>query len=316
MLKNLSYTARNASGDAARQGEFGILTSMHEAVWDALHSIPGDSFANAIKRYDFATVYGVSDPEPIVKGIVPAIASARRAWADYKALGETAAAGLFKRTDRNFFSAGFSKPGPAEIDQLANLFVSSEKTTVSPAFVKQLEGLVGRDNRLAVARVVLYKAAAPEEGVAKISQVSFPERLVWPKLEAKFGNMPIAVFDANKMRKNLGLSNPEGLLGPGPSKTNRQTLEALLEGSNVSVDRLDGFLKVVGKIQSSPTGDPATFLTRRIILGGGLVAGAAIGTQFADPGSILAPISLGTFIVSGRAFSRLLSSPKGLALLR
>ena len=182
--------------------------------------------------------------------------------------------------------------------------------------MKQLEGLVGRDNRLAVARVVLYKAAAPEEGVAKISQVSFPERLVWPKLEAKFGNMPIAVFDANKMRKNLGLSNPEGLLGPGPSKTNRQTLEALLEGSNVSVDRLDGFLKVVGKIQSSPTGDPATFLTRRIILGGGLVAGAAIGTQFADPGSILAPISLGTFIVSGRALSRLLSSPKGLALLR
>ncbi len=300
LQKNLNRSARARSGNAMAANEYRIITDINAATWDALDNIKTDGIAP-----------GLGSPDDVRQLLVGSIKTAKRSWGDLKALEEVAAAGQLKRVDKNFFAAGFQKPGSAEIDEVANLYLSSQSTLRSPKFVENLESLVGPENRKALARTVLLRAADPSEGLARA--VVDPVTGISGK-----GVSDIVVFDARAMRKKLGLADPERLIGAGAVRQNRQALSALLEGTDLRVGDLDSFLKTAERVQASPVGDPSTFLSRRIVLSGSpksLIPGAqaAAGAATAASGGL---ISLGAFVIGGRAFSRLISTPKGLKLLR
>jgi hypothetical protein len=284
LQKNLNRALRKRSGSQMAQNELRIITEMKSASFDDLSKIqlPGDEGA-------------------LVQGQVR---KAKQAWADFKSLEETAAAGRFKRVDKNFFGAGFEKQGPAEMDELADIFVSAPSTLRSPEFIDGLEQLVGPQNRRRLARAVLERAANARPGLAR---ATFD-----PGTGVGGGTSDIVVFDAARMRQQLGLVAPEEL-GPGVAKRNKAALNRLLKGSGVNAESLDAFLNVVERNQASLGADPSAFLQRRIILGGGLGAGALGAGKATEK---FGTIGLGVFLLGARQFSDLISSPRGLRILR
>ena len=268
LQKNLNQAARSRAGKDMAANEFRIITDINASTWDAMQSIPREA--------------GVGDE------VMASVRSAKKSWADLKALEETAAARLFKRVDRNYFSAGFNKPSTATTDELADLYISNPSTMRSPEFIGQMDNLIGTENRRAVGRGVVERAFAPVSDVGGI-----------------------AAFDPFAAEARLGLSAPEGALGEASLKRNRQALAGLLEGGETTIGDITSFLNTAKRIQGAPTGDPSSFLTRRIILGGGIGGGiVAIGEKG------IGLMSLGTIVLGGRHISRLLSTKEGLKVLR
>jgi len=300
LQKNLNKAARARSNNTMTANEYRIITDISASTWDALDNIQTDNIASKL-----------GSPDSIRQALLGSIKSAKRSWGDLKALEEVAAAGQLKRVDKNFFSAGFERPGSVEIDELANLYLSSQSTLRSPQFIANLENLIGPKNRKSLARAIIQRAADPREGLAR--------SVVDPSTgKVSKGVSDIAVFDARAMRKKLGIADPERLTGFGAVKQNRQALSVLLRDTGLPLSELDSFLKTVERIQASPIGDPSTFLARRIVLSGSpksLVPGvtAAAGAIGVASGGL---VSLGTFIIAGRAFNKMISTPEGLKLLR
>ena len=284
LQKNLNRAARGRSGNQMSANEFRIINNLNSATWDDLSQI--------------------NLPPNVADDAIQSIQKAKQAWVDLKSLEETAAAGKFKRADRNFFGAGFEKIGSAEIDEIADMFVSSQSSLRSPEFIQGLEDLVGVKNRKALARAIIERAANPTEAVARAT--------VDQAGATRGGTTDIVTFSASQMRQRLGLTVPRQL-GPGASRRNREALKRLLSGSGVSAERLDSFLRSVERIQGSPVGDPSTFLGRRIVLGGALFGAGAVG---AGAVGALGPVGVGAFVLTARQFSKLISSPGGLKLLR
>ncbi|MFQ5481967.1 MAG: hypothetical protein ACE5ER_04335 [Nitrospinaceae bacterium] len=300
LQRSLNKSARSRSGSEIAANEFRIITDINAATWDALDSIPRE-----------AGVGGETDE------IMVAIRAAKRSWGDLKALEETAVAKKFEKIDKNYWSTGFKKKGNVLPDEVADLFISSPSVMRSPEFIDDLDVLVGPENRKAIARAVIHRAAVPQAGLARATIDESTGKVT------KGGISEIAVFDAGNMRVKLGLADPDQVMGPAALKKNKQALARLLKGTGTNVDDLDSFLKTVQNVQASPAGDPSTFLTRRIILGGkvstlipgtAVLAGSAAGAGAA--GGAPGLFSLGVFVFSGRAFSKLISTPGGLKLLR
>lgn len=304
LQRNLNRAAKSRSGSEIAANEFRIINDLGQGIGEALESIPPDAI-----------------PGNAGQAILAKISAANRAHGEFKTLTQTAAARIPKRVDRNFFSAGFEKGGSAEVDELANLYLSSQSTLRSPQFIQNFENLAGPENRKALARLVLIRAAAPQEGIARVARSQGQKRLLReniPTGQPVSGSSDIAVFDAAAMRGKLGLAGGESVLGPVNTRQNRQALTALLKGTGVSVQLLDNFLKTAAAIQRSPVGDPSTFLQRRIILSGGpkaLIPNIGEKAAGAAAGAGLGMVSVGGFLIGGRAFSRLISTPKGLGLL-
>lgn len=321
LQKNLNKSARMRSGDAMKSSEYRAIMDINAASWEALNDVTRESVTARMPRQLKQLTAGERDAlaSDEFQTMLYLVKSAKRSWRDLKALEETSAAMPFKRVDRNFFAAGFEKPGSAQIDELADLFVSHGSTLRSPEFLNDLEVLIGPDNRKALARAVLHRAAAPEAALVKVSEpLRHPERMFFPfRQGAGKGTTDVVVFDAAGMLKRLGLADPENILGQQAVRQNRNAIDKLLEGTGVTTGRLESFLNTTARIQQSPTGDPSIFLTRRLVLSGtpkALVPGAtALGGAAEASGGM---ISLGAFVLTGRAFSRLISTPRGLELLR
>ncbi len=288
LQRNLNQAGRMRSGNQMLASEFGAISALADGADVALSQIDRE---------------GITNPE-VARLLEAAIRTANRSRVELRQLTDTAAAGLMKRIDRNFFTAGFDRPGSMEADEIADAYLSGSSILRSPQFIDNLETLVGPENRQQLARLVLDRAANASEGAALA--VRKQDGSVVPGLS------DIKVFDAGQMRNRLGLS------ATGDSgRRNRNALTRLLQGTNLSVDELDAFLKTAQQIQASPAGDPSTFLARRVIFSGrpqsALTFGAAAGTG-AEAG--LGLVSAGSFILTGRQLAKLLSTPKGLELLR
>ena len=278
LQKNLNRAARSRTGKDMAADEFRIITDINASTWDAMQSIPREA--------------GIGDE------VMDSIRTAKKSWANLKALEETAAARLFKRVDRNYWGAGFNKPSTALTDEIADLFISNPSTMRSPEFIGQMDALMKPENRRAVGRAVVERAATPTREVSG----------------------GLAVFDPFEMEAKLGLSAPEEALGEASRKRNKQTLARLLEGGETTVDGIISLLNTAKRIGGAPAGDPSTFLTRRIILGGGLIGGAALvgggGAAEGPAGAGIGLFTLGALVLGGRHVSRLLSTKEGLRVLR
>lgn len=304
LQQNLNRAARGRKG-ALQEGEYRAISSVNRATWSALDKLSPDDMRVAVGEQ-----VTLEEAGQLFRDTLYSIKRAKRHWANTKALEETAAAAKFKRVDKNYFAAGFEKPGPVEIDELANVFLTSNSLRSSPRFVKNLDALMGSENRRALARTVLYRAAAPKEEFAKVGGVGQPERLLFPRMEAPLGETKILAFDPETTLNNLGL------VGEGSRKGNKATLNALLEGTGVTADNVEGFLRFMARRRRTQIGDPSSFVTRSMVLrmGGGRGA-PSVGLGEA---ASVAPALIATtpFVLGGRAFARLISTPRGLKLLR
>ena len=223
------------------------------------------------------------------------ILGAREAWADYKGMMETGAARRLARSNKPLidFRATAGKRQPLNIDEMASDMLGDRSLLRSSVFVQDLENLVGKENRRALARAVLVKAGQADTVMTPAGH-------------------EVIVINPTKMKRDLGLTRAEARLGSGTGKANQEALDLLLEGTGVTSERLGHFLDVAEHVYDrSVVGDPATFLARRVILGGDVLPVAA-GTAGEISGSLM---SFGTFILAGRWFSKLISSKEGLNLL-
>ena len=228
-----------------------------------------------------------------------------RAWEEYKGLLDTAAAKAFKQVDPNFFKTGFVEQGSKEVDETAFLFINGGSSIRSREFIQGFERLAGKANRKALGRLIILKALNPVDEVIRLSR----------KVEDN-----ILLFDADAAKKRLGLTASD-LIGDFNPRQTRAALDELLKGTGQSVKGLEEFLDAAARLQRLRIHDPSTYLTRRIILSGSLKPPGFSGGQAAAAGAggaaaVVANIlDLGTFMMSGYYFNKLIATPQGLRLL-
>ena len=236
---------------------------------------------------------------------------AKAATKEKHRLFNSAAATPTRNIDRNFFMPGYYKPGNLNVDELAGAYLSKSSLLRSPEFISdfvKLSGKQGEKNRRALARKVFEQAA-------NITSVTV-------KSPTGQGVLDVPSFDATAFAKKLGIS--EG--SADTVKNNRAALNALLKGTGLTAESLGATLRNIGRIQGDVSKVPSAspFLMRRVTLGGpsslaglgalGLGATAGAGVALLDPLTSL--LTVGFFVLGGRQLTSLLSSPRGLALLR
>ena len=184
---------------------------------------------------------------------------------------------VFKQVDKNIFRAGFEKPGSITADQLGEALL---KRNASPQLLKDLKVLVGEKQFNKFVRRKLQK--------------SFDNSLLTSTV--KPGEIR---FDPYKFETNLGLTTDKG----------RESLEALLKGSKLTIQQLDDFFLVAKNHAGLKIPDVSSFLARRGVLGGfkSLSGGAIIGL-----GAGVNPLATSALFLFARKTSRMLSSPGAL----
>ncbi len=320
LLQNINQSAARRSGVVLKEGEFAIISEMGAALRESLEQ--------AIWP-DFITILGGRTiPIPAgAGGLAKLIGTANKSHRQMKVLTRSAAANPFRKVKKNLLDPGFDKPTSLELDELADVYLSSPGITRSVDFIENLDKLIGVPNRKALGRLVLAKAANPQSGLALVERnVGAPlgERMlptIFRPSKGQFmkGETEVAVFSASGMRDALGLGGAIDVIKSESARQNRLALSRLLKGTDLTVPRLDAWLRTVERIQASPSGDPSTFLTRRVTLGGGIKSPFPnLGAQTLGVGGdlLIGPVSLGFFTWGFRAFARLVSTPKGLEVLR
>lgn len=199
--------------------------------------------------------------------ILKAWSRANRFYAQTKGVFETAAASRFGRVDRNIFGRKFFKAGALNEDEAVDLFMKMK----SPEALKDTRRLIGNQAFAGATRKALERA--------------YRNSVIPAKEGALTGDM----FSAAKFEKTLGLDTAEG----------REMLTVMLEGSKVKPRDWYEFLEVAKAATDITIRDPSTFVTRRLILGGGLAGSVAMGAGHI---SLPAAALLTLFTRKGAAF--------------
>ena len=250
---------------------------------------------------------------PLVEDLVKSSTALRQEWANISALERSVAAGLFNRVDKNFWKAGFEKPGSIEGDTIATTILNSKQFQQSPAFVADLEKLVGRDNVLALTRQYLEKSMVAGTletrnvvGAAGTEGILARRRMLAPASE---NLIQVPLLDGAAAKKALGLDGKE----------TSAALAYMLRDTGTNPKALKELLDIAEKIHAAPINDASSFLARRLVLSGpqmltgGIAAGgAAVGIAAgAAPGKV----TMGGIVLTSRTLSNLISTPRGLRLL-
>ena len=283
MQKNLRAAAKGRSG-VMGESQVYYLNLLTNSAFDAMEAIPGEA--------------GIGDAARA------AIKRAHTAHQSVKALEETTLASHFLKVDKNFFRAGFTTRGSKEVDELATTILADQSLLASPKFIGHVDEFLGPKIRKQLARIVLEKAAN-----AQLSRVQV-------KLDAEGlpipGSTVIPTFNAQDFGAALGFSDAAA------GKANKAAFNKLFEGTGITNDAFGAFLRHAERVQSSFIGDPSIFLTRKLVLSGSpksLLPGTAAfaGGVAAASGGLF---TFGTFVLTGRVAARLMTTPRGLRILR
>lgn len=198
---------------------------------------------------------------------------------------QTPTAARFGRVDKRIFKAGPEKAGTLNPDELMKPVFNVD----SPQALRDLRGLVGDEAFNRAARAHL------DDAVAKSFKVD------------RRGGEDIAIFDLDEFSKNLGLV--KGM------KDRSEAVREMLKGTGVELKDLQ---QLVENARVAKISDPATFVTRRVTLGGVAALGAMIGVGGAGAaGGVLgAPVSTIALTLLSRHGSRILADPKRLDALQ
>ncbi len=290
--KRANRAARGVSGNRMRAEDFRALREISSALSESLSAPNLQVLEDSLKR-TFGSAAKFPNLAQGAQDIVSSIRGANAAWANYRALEETAVAYMTKQIDKNFFRAGFEKPGRLELDQLAELARNNPQMLKSPDFIKDFDVLFGRENRKMLARSIIEDLFNPRTSAV---------------MEGTFGQFGVKIVDAKTVRE---------LAEPFLTGRNTKAFDALLEGTGVRRREISDFLDTLVRQQASPASDPATFLARGAILGRTLnpkeIAEKAVGGAAVAAGGLM---SIGIFVIAGNLFARLITTPGGLKVLR
>lgn len=268
----------------------GLVKSMRNLM-DVVQKQGGD-FANATKikqalEIDLNNIRADLLPEGEARQLVDALTSFNRTYSKGIAGFQTTTAGKFARIDRNIFKPGPVRPASLSDDEIARVAIN----TKSSKAIDELEFLVGKGKIKDAARNHV-------ENAFKLASESreFPDGI-------------LEVLDPARLKAELGLR--AGRRGQS------EGLKALLKKGNVDIGDLETLLDAAISLEKS--GDPSTFVKRRVILGGagaitGAVgAGAALGGAAgaaAGGGASLPLIAAGTLLA--RKFTDIATNPVAL----
>jgi len=183
--------------------------------------------------------------KPEADAVIGAWNRANEFFSKTRLIFETPTAKRFGRVERNIFNKNIFKPGTVNADEIFKDVFRAR----SPEALDDLRKLVGGQAFRRASRAFLADAFQK-------SHVS-----------SKEGALVGTLFSAADFEKRLGLNTAEGL----------EAFDTMLRGSGSSARDWKQFLKVAKTATDITIRDPSTFLTRRIILGGGLMGGAIVG---------------------------------------
>ncbi|GMR03369.1 MAG: hypothetical protein BMS9Abin21_207 [Thermodesulfovibrionia bacterium] len=222
--------------------------------------------------------------------VISALNSANKFYSEGITKFQTATSKKLGRVDKNIFGSNFFKAGTVEADELINTL----KNIKSPTALKNLREVIGEDV------FSQFRRGWIEDSMRKSVKQSNVSGEIVNEIDPK------------------SLANSLGFTG---AKIDREVIEELFKGSNVSPERMDRFLRLMSKAEAKFVPDPSTFLTRRIILAGpgsvlkllglGATAASASGAVVG-----IGPIKAGVLFLTGRQLSKALSSPKALSVLQ
>lgn len=232
------------------------------------------------------------NPETAGADVVSALKVANKFYANGIKTFETATAKKLNRVEKNLFGASVFKPGTAEAEELIRLM----QRTRSPTAISNFRDLVGDDT---------FK---------QFRRDWFEQAFTRAEVRVPVGEQIINEISPVSLAKELGLRG---------TKVENSVMKALLDGSTVTPERIDRFLRLMEKSEAKFVPNPSTFLTRRIVLAGpkslarlaGFTGGAAAGTA-ASAIPAIGPIKVGAFFLTGRQFAKMLSSPKALSAMQ
>ena len=197
---------------------------------------------------------------------------------------QTGTAGRIARSDKNMFRAGFGKPGAVHEDELLRPVFNSE----SPQALRELRSLVGDDVFMRGSRKYFDDAIS----------ASF-------RKETREGQL-VDVFDPDQLYKSLGLM-------PGKSDKS-EAVKEMLKGSGVEMRDLKDLFDA---IHIAKIADPATFVMRRVVLGGirggmGALGVGAAAASGAGLGWFTAPVAALAVTLMARKGARIIANPSAL----
>ena len=187
---------------------------------------------------------------------------------------ETPVAKKFIRVEKKIFKPGVEQPGFKNPDELMKDVVSAR----SVGALQDLKKLVG--------------GRRFRRGARKFLEDAFSTSV---KKAPKGSSLP-DIFDVEKFSKKLNLNTPEG----------KAILDEMLASTSVSRKTFEEFIEVAGRASDVVISDPSGFLTRRLVLGGGLT-----GAVFAGAATINLPAA-GLLTLVARKSAKFLSSPTAL----
>jgi lysozyme len=176
---------------------------------------------------------------PEGSNVAESLAEANKFYANEIKKFQTAEAKKFGRVDKNMFDVGYVKAGTMPDDQAMMRIFNSK----SPEALRQLRDVAGADAFNVAARKHLEESM---RGVVK--DIGENTRIIDPE------------DFANKFQ----LDTEEGAA----------VMKELLSASNVKPERVNQLLDVMRSVQRIQPTDPSTFLARRLVLGGGMMASA------------------------------------------
>lgn len=200
-------------------------------------------------------------PAEEAKEVLSAWSKANRFFAQTKGMFETATAKKFGRVDRNIFGKQFFKAGSVNEDEVMKAVFQT----------KSVDGL--NDLRRLVGPAEFQKASR------KFIETSFNAA----KIPGPEGSTVKDMFSAADFEKRLSLGTEEG----------RAMFKNMLKGSGANPRDWYDFLEVAKKATDITIRDPATYLTRRLVIGGSLVGGMVLGA-----GKVTLPAAAAITLVS------------------
>ncbi len=230
---------------------------------------------------------------------------AEREYSNLRLLVDSTAGRPFLLTDKNFFKAGYPKPGTREWDEAAGMLAGNPRLLSSPEYVLKLRELVGQDGVHSLMRLRLEKVLTGESMVvpqtltgttrAEFASARRPKDLLGP------GTTTIQKLDAAKVRDTLKLGDTKS--------ATHEALETGLYGTGVKPKHIDDLLRRLETISDVPVPNSSTFLGRHIVFGGM----HAVASGFLIAGNA---VSAGGLVVGTRQLAKLLTTQNGLRILR
>tara|TARA_R110000796_G_scaffold14778_2_gene48016 strand:+ start:774 stop:2810 length:2037 start_codon:yes stop_codon:yes gene_type:complete len=206
-------------------------------------------------------------PEVEARAIQDSLKAANTFYSKGIAKFQTKTASAFERVDKAIFSAGASRAGSLNADEITKTVLNLR----SPQQIKDLTELVGK------------------EKVSKAASRIFQDAVESARKDIDLSGKTFSVVNPFELEKKLGLA--------GAGKDKVEGMRELFKTAGVDLDGVRGLINVMKNIQD--IGNASDFIKRRVALGG---IGALAGAGGVGAATLVGGISGGVFTAGAMTF--------------